>query len=368
MRNEKERISELQLMFSVICFMQATMMRSVFVSSVTGIDSWAMAFTGALVHLPMLLGYITLTRWFPGKCLFEINEELFGPIIGRVFSAIYLYFFLTLSALNALDASYFVTDFMMPGAPLTLVLAMFLLACVYAVRKGLESYTRLSPALFVGAIAIVLLNFALVLKDTNISYLFPMFQQPLIKYVQGTHIAATIPYGEGILFLMITPSLGLEKGAGRPLLLGLLLSSLFMAGIIFRDVICLGPLITYVSLPSFEAVRIINLADIITRIESLYGIINVSLLYFKLCILLYVCTRGIAQMTRLKQYKHLALAVGAFVCVYGLTVYDSMIKHGYSGSFTAPFLWLLFEYILPSATLLAALIRRHQAKKAGADA
>lgn len=368
MRNEKERISETQLMFSYICFMQATMMRSVFVSGITGVDSWAMAFTGALVHLPMLLGYITLTKWFPGKCLFEINEELFGPVIGRVFSAIYMYFFLTLSALNALDASYFVTDFMMPGTPLLLLLAVLLLACVYAIRKGLESYTRMSPALFFGAIVVVLFNFLLVLKDTNMSYAFPMFQQPLMKFVQGTHITATIPYGEGVLFLMITPSLGQDKGAGRPLLLGLLTSSLFMAGIIFRDVICLGPLITYISLPTFEAVRIINLANVITRIESLYGIVNVSLLYFKICILLYVCTRGLAQMTRLTQYKHLALAVGAFVCVYGLTVYDSMIKHGYSGSFIAPFLWLLFEYIMPSATLLAALIRRHRTKKAGAGA
>jgi spore germination protein KB len=365
---DKERVSEMQLLFGVACFMQATTMRSVYVSSVTGVDSWAMAITGALVHLPMLFGYIALARWFPGKCLFEINEELFGPVLGRVFSAIYLYFFLTLSALNSLDVSYFVVDFMMPSTPLALVLAIFLIACVYAVRKGLESYMRLGPLLSVLAILVVLFNFVLVLKDTNLSYLFPMFQQPLIKYVQGTHITATIPFGESIAFLMITPSLGRKKGPGRPLLWGLLISALFMAGIIFRDVVCLGPLISYMSLPSFEAVRMINLANVITRIESLYAVLNLSLLFLKLCILLYACTRGIAQMTRLKQYKHLLFAVGAFVCVYGLTIYDSTIGHGYSGSFVTPFLWLIFEYFLPCIALVAAAIRRRKEKKAEVSA
>lgn len=366
MRLDKERISESQLLFAFTCFMQATMLRSVFVSSVTGIDSWAMAFTGALVHLPMLLIYVTLLKWFPGKCLFEINDELFGPLFGRVFSAVYLYFFLTLVGLNSMDASNFVVDFMMPGTPLVLVLAVFLLACAYAIRKGLESYMRLGALMAIGTIVIVLLNFFLVLKDTNLSYLFPMFQQPALKYVQGTHITATIPYGESMVFMMIAPALGHEKSPGRPLVFGLILSSLFMFGIIFRDVICLGPLITYVSLPSFEAVRIINVADIITRIESLYAILNVSLLFFKVCILLYACTRGLAQMTRLKQYKHLALAMTALAFAYSLTIYDSMVEHAYSGSFVAPFLWLIFEYIMPGIALLAALIRRCHAKKAGA--
>ncbi|NLF26330.1 MAG: endospore germination permease [Clostridiales bacterium] len=368
MRLDKERISESQLLFAFTCFMQATMLRLVFVSSITGIDSWAMAFTGALAHLPMLLINVTLLKWFPGKGLFEINDELFGPVFGRVFSAVYLYFFLTLAGLNSMDASNFVVDFMMPGTPLVLVLVLFLLACAYAVRKGLESYMRLSALLAVGAIAIVLFNFVLVLQDTNLSYLFPMFRQPVLKYVQGTHITATIPYGESVVFMMIAPALGREKSPGRPLVLGLALSSLFMAGIIFRDVICLGPLINYVSLPSFEAVRMINVADIITRIESLYAILNVSLLFFKVCILLFACTRGLAQMTRLTQYKHLALAMAAFACVYSLTIYDSMIKHAYSGSFSAPFLWLLFEYIMPCIALLAALIRRRRARRAEAGA
>jgi spore germination protein KB len=368
MRSGKERISEMQLLFALACFMQATMMRSVFVSSVTGIDSWAMAFTGALIHLPMLIGYTYLAKRFPEKSLFEINEELFGPILGRAFSTAYLFFFLTLSALNALDTGYFVADFMMPGTPLTMTLVVLIIACSYAVRKGLEGFARLGPLLSILAVVIVLFNFALVIRDTNISFLFPMFQQPWIKYVQGTHITATIPFGESVVFLMITPSLDRERSARRPLVIGLLLSSVFMAGVIFRDVICLGPLINYLSLPSFEAVRMINLADVFTRIESLYAILNVSLLYFKLCILLYACTRGIAEMAHLKEYRPLTLAVGAFITVYGLTVYDSMIKHGYSGSYTAPFLWLIFEYILPTVTLLTAYIRRRRQSRAEAGA
>ncbi len=365
MKIKLERISGFQLTFGVICFMQATMMRSAFVSSVTGIDSWAMAFTGALAHLPMLLGFIALTRWFPEKNLFEINNTVFGPVVGRLISFIYLFFFLTLSGLNGMDACYFVADFMMPGTALPIVMITLLVACGYGVRRGLEGFMRLGPLLSIGATAVVLLNFLLVAKDTHIDYLLPMFDQPFIKYVQGTHITSTIPFGEVVVFMMIAPMMGREKDAGKPLLLSLLLSALFMAGIIFRDVICLGPLITHMSLPSFEAVRMVSLAAVITRIESLYAIVNISLLYFKLCVLLYACAKGLAQIAGLKQYRPLVLPMCALVCAYGLTIYDSAVRHGYSGSFVAPFLWLIFEYALPCLTLLVAAIRRGRTQKVG---
>jgi spore germination protein KB len=365
MRIENERVSQSQLMYAFICFMQATMMRSAFVSSVTGIDSWAMVFTGALVHLPMLLGYVTLLRWFPGDCLFVINNKVFGPVIGRLFSAVYMYFLLTLIALNGLDVGYFVVDFMMPGMPMMLVLAVMMIACAHAVRKGTASYMRLAPLFAIGTFVVVALNFILVIKDTKMEYLFPMFQQPLIKYIQGTHITATIPYGESVVFMMIAPALEDGKCPKKPLVLGLIISSLFMFGIVFRDTISLGPLMTYIALPSFEAVRMINLGNVVTRIESLYGILNVSLLYFKLCLLIYACARGFAKLVGAPKYKHLALVVGAFSCAYGMTAYSSGAEHAYSGSYVAPFLWLIFEYAMPTITLMAALVYTRRRRKAG---
>ena len=54
-----------------------------------------------LVSLIFVYIYATLNKWFPSKSLIEINEAVFGKIIGKIISAGYLFYFFTLIILNA---------------------------------------------------------------------------------------------------------------------------------------------------------------------------------------------------------------------------------------------------------------------------
>ncbi len=56
---EKGRISAIELTLGVCCFMQGTMLRSVFIISISSKDSWIIAFTGLLFFLPCLVIYAT---------------------------------------------------------------------------------------------------------------------------------------------------------------------------------------------------------------------------------------------------------------------------------------------------------------------
>lgn len=363
MKLENGHISEHSLMFGVYCFMQASMLRTAFIVGVTKNDSWAMAFTGLALALVLVAIYTALLRRYQQKNLFEINELIFGNVLGKVFSAFYLFFFLTIAALNARDLGNFAESSVLPGTPLTAFILMFLMVCVYAIRKGIENMMRLATVLSFVAAGALVFNVILILKNVNIEFLKPMFQLPFKNYVQGSVTVAAVPMGEIVAFTMITPMLGKNMKAGKMMALGLTFSAVSLAVIILRDIVTLGPLIEIVRLPSFESVRYISLAGVMTRMESIFAVILISLFLFKTVILLYASVVGLAQILNFKSYSPLTLICGALVLFYSLIVTKSAMENEDWGASVAPFFSLSFELLLPAIALATMMIKGMLKKK-----
>jgi spore germination protein KB len=150
---------------------------------------------------------------------------------------------------------------------------------------------------------------------------------------------------------MAAPYVSRPAKAGKCLLAGTALSALFMLIISMRDICVLGPLLDYIALPSFETVRTINLAKIFTRMESIYAVFMIFLLFFRVCIFLYVTVLGLAQIFSLHEYGPLAYLAAVFTVCYGMIVFDSSMENAFWGASAAPVVFGAFEYVLPAASL-----------------
>lgn len=379
MKMEKGSISPNDLTFAVFSFMLATALRSGYIIGITRQDSWAMAITGCLFSLPIVAIYGALLKKFPGKNLFEIDDIIFGGFVGKVVSGLYLFFFLSLAALNMRDVGNFVADFLMPGTPLAAVFIIFLIACAYGIRKGIHNLMHLSTLFCIITVAAVVINTILVLKDAQPGFLKPFFRLELAKYIQGTISVGALPLGEILAFTMLTPMLEKNANATKPFFLGLIYSAISMAVLIIRDIITLGPLVAIVSLPSFESVRYISLAGVLTRLESIYAVILTLLFLFKISVLLYASALGLTQMLNKHssivstdseaceagqdQHKKnpqppLLLVCTALVFFYSLFVFESVMENRAWGATVAPFFSLTFEFLLPAVALLTAILRK----------
>lgn len=381
MKLEKNSISSKDLVFSVFCFMHATVLRSGYIVGITRQDSWAMTITGLLFSLPLIAIYAALLNMFPGRNLFEIDDLVFGPIPGKIVSALYLFFFVSLAALNLRDLGNFVVDYLMPGTPTAVIFLLFLIGCAYGLSKGIKNLMYLSTLICIVSLTSLAVNFILVLGDVDPGFLKPFFQLEPAKYVQATVSVGAVPLGEIIAFTMLTPMLGEKTKATKPLLLGASLSALSMTVVILRDIMTLGPLVAIVSLPSFESVRYISLSGVLTRLESIYAVILILLFLFKISILIYAFALGLTQImnreSRLppdihsdnklceteqvphkKHYPPLLLLSTALVFFYSLFVFESVMENMDWGATTAPFFSLTFEFLLPAVTLLTAGLRK----------
>ncbi|MDD3833085.1 MAG: endospore germination permease, partial [Oscillospiraceae bacterium] len=274
MNIEKSRISPLQFMFAIMCFIRSSSLLSSFFTPIVNQDSWLVIIFGMIVSLPVLWIYISLSKAFPKSNLIEINDLVFGRIGGKIISAFYLWFFFTLTALNLRDLGIFVGKSTMSKTPPVLIIIVFILLCAWAVYYGLEVVTRYGIVFILISSAILLLSFLVSVNIMHRESFLPILNQPLKSYIQGTNIITMIPFGELVVFLMIVPYVDFkQKKLVRYFMGGFLLGGLLLLAVILRDLAILGNTLKYFSLPSFETLRIIRLFDSLGHMEILFAIL-----------------------------------------------------------------------------------------------
>lgn len=349
----------MQFMFSVACFIQASALLSSFFVPIARQDTWLCVIFGILVSLPLMFIYLGLMRGFPGKNLIEINRIVFGRIGGALASLLFVLFTITLTSLNVRDFGQLVEMTIMAQTPPVVLIGLCLAVCTLAVYKGLRVVTHYSLAFSLLAGVILTLGALLTLNNWRLENFLPMFEQPVESYVRAAHIAITIPIGELVVFMMIMPRVKrTDKGLARYLLGGLLIGGLTIVGAVVRDTAVLGNTVTLYALPSFETLRLARLAEGLSRLEILFAIVLIVLLFFKILVLYYVSVSALAQLLRLRSYHPLVLVVGALFIVYSVFVYRSSVTHAAGGQEHTAALWTLFEFILPLLTLVIAWIRK----------
>ncbi len=364
MKKSSEQISTAQLLFSVGAFIQGSTLLTFGIHVFTKQEAWIGVISGCILSLPIIWMYTVLTKKFPGKSLIEINEIVLGKILGRLFSILYIFFFLSLAFLNTRDVGDFVGSYLLPITPMPVVLIMFIFVCAWAVRKGVKTITSYGTLFVIITFIVLLLNSLLLAKNIKLGNLLPLFSQPLKNYFEAAHTVAMLPICEIMAFFMLFPNLQNTKGAGKALWGGVAIGSATLLMNVVRDTAVLGPLAPLLTSPTFSTIRLINVGNIFTRMEVLYALVLIMLLFFKTSILFYAAVSGISQLLRLDSYKYLVHTFGAIIVIFAIAIFDSGVEHSVwliEGS--GPIYSTFFELLLPFITLVVAMVRGFFGKK-----
>lgn len=357
MRIEKGEISSSQLIFLIAGLIQGSTLILTFTFSITNRDAWLTVISGFLISLPLALVYIAIAQKFPGKNLVQINDIVFGPYLGKLLSAFYLSFFLLITVQNLRYLTEFILTYIMPETPILVILIMFTFVCAWAVRAGIEVMARCSGIFVVITSVIVGATFVLLLKDMKLTNFLPVLETPLKDFIQGTHIMAVIPFSEILVFLMIIPYLNKIKQAKSSVLLGFIIGGVTLLTVAVRDIAVLGITTAIMEQPSFEAVRLIDIAKILTRLEMFVAIVLLVTLFIKVSVFYYATVLGTAQLLKLRSYVPLTLPMGILCIALAIVLADSAMEQVYVASNIWPFFMIPPEVLLPSLTLIIAKIR-----------
>ncbi|ADK14708.1 spore gernimation protein [Clostridium autoethanogenum] len=358
MKIEKGVISGPQLIFLIIGLLQASTLTAAFITGITKTNTWIVLLAGFIIILPLLLIYTSLSKKFPNKNLIEIIETTYGRYLGKIISILYIYFFWYIVSANLRFTADFFSTYLFAEVDISVFIIIFTIACIYTLKKGLEVIARASFILSVLSIFVFILISILIIKDIHLSNFLPLFQINSKEFIQGTNLMISIPFGEIVVFLMIFPYINNTNKVKKYAFGGLIVGGIFFLSSILENIAVLGNLIPINFFPSYQVAKLINVGEVITRMEILIALVLLFNEFVKICIFYYAVILSIAQFFKLRSYKPLVVPIGIISVIFSITMFDSPVEHAYIASSIYPIYVIPFIVLFPSISLIISWIRK----------
>lgn len=359
-------LSVKQIRYASALFIIASslLIKSVYVFTLQ--DSWISVILAVLVSLVLVSAYGALETRHPGLDHVGLCEAVFGKGLGKFMGALYVFFFLSLAILNLEDTGSFVNTSILPQTPVTIVYVCMVLVCALSVSKG-PKICLYSTMMVIIIGAILVLNMILLLNKADMEHFLPILAQPPKNYALAVHALLMLPLGEIFAFLTFSPHMKKPEEMGAGLRGGILVGGFMLFIIVVRDIAAMGGYLQYVNNPTFSSVRLIEVGDILTRLEILYASILITAFTFKISVCYYAAITGLARLLKIDNYRIFIGIFGVLIVVATRGIFQSTFEHN-EWKRSAPVYSTVFLVLLPLLMLLVSFIRfgRHPKKPTAA--
>jgi len=333
-----------------------------FVASVTSHlarqDGWISILLATLAALLIARLAVSLSLRFPGKTLFQFTEEILGRWPGKAVTLLYIWWYIHMNAEIVRQFGSFVVSAFMPETPIIFIELLITAIAAYAVRNGLEVFTRVNEIvlpLILGSVVIIIF---LVTPEMNMKNLLPVFEYGAVPVIKGAVMPAAW-MGEIVTMAVLIPYLSRAEEAHRIAAAATLITGFFLAVTQVIDIAIFGPEITAGWLfPALNEIRMIHLANYLERLEAIQMGIWVAGGLVKICVFYWAAALGSAQWLELKDYKPLVLPLGAILLAMSITLHDSILDlFDFLGRYWGPYALTIFIAGIPLLLLAVAAAR-----------
>ncbi len=365
MTESNEKITPLQWTLLITGFIQGSILLLSLVDSSLKQDTWVTILTSYALSIPFIVMYFSLSKQFPGKTLIEIHDIVYGKVLGKILSALYLSFFFLLYSVNIRQIVDFYNGYIFQETNPVILYLTVTLFCTYAVKKGIAAIAKINVYAFVFGVITNIVTLVLLLGHMDFSNYLPMFEASFTDFFKGTSIMLTLPYCEVISLMMVMPYVKITKEKGKSLrkslakyaVIGCTIAMLSYLLIDMKSTTTLGASRSIYAESSYQAVRLINIGEFLTRMELFVALYNTAAMFIKISVWQFAAVKSTAQFFGLKTYIPLLLPMAALAIVSAIIAFDSVIDmNEYIDYYIV--LGAVFEFLIPIITLAAAKFRR----------
>ncbi|MGI6677776.1 MAG: GerAB/ArcD/ProY family transporter [Dehalobacterium sp.] len=313
---EKGKVSSLETIFLMFGFIFGGVIVSP--GSVAGKDFWLAPLLGFIILLPLGAIYVALLNRFQGKTIIEINEIIFGPIPGGLLSGFFLWFLFHSGALILMSYLDFFKQLLLPNTPAEIIVFLMAALTIYGVKMGLEVIMRTGLMIVPVTMIVLMLLFLFALPVIEVSNIRPLFTTSWPKMMWAGFGVAVQPCAETVAFLMILPFLNKPGQVKITFFLGLILGCIGLSLSALRSILVLGESAGMYLYPSYYAIKMINIADILNRFEILIAINYLAMGFIKATVYLYGLSLGFAQLFKFDSYRPVVPPLGFLMALFAL--------------------------------------------------
>lgn len=354
---DQARISPSQLYFMIVGFLIGSAVLLI-PGRAAGHDQWIASLLSVVEGLPVALLYTGLAVRLGGKTIIESAPVVLGRWPGKIAAGLFLGYITHLGSLVVTNFTGFVSTDVLPKTPQVIVAIALITVCAFAVRGGLEVIARCCVLLVPVVLVLVFFDSILMLDSINLSRLLPVMDVPPSALFASAHTIASFPVNETVAFAAIIPFVaGGRRTKYLIVTVAIASGAIISASVIARIYGVLGQSATMESYPLYSAVRMIDIAHVLTRFEVAVFVNVLTMGFIKITVLLYGVSVGISQLLGLRDYRPLVIPLAILMAVVSLFNFPSSIENIIFTERTYPVYAPFFQVGFPLLMLLFSWAR-----------
>ncbi len=309
-----KKISPLELHAAILVYITSTTIYSNVTQQRLQNNAWLGAIEGYVVGLIYVYIFISLTSKFQNKTIIEINDIIYGKYIGKIITGIYLYLFIEQLLDALLWSSFFIHQGIMPDLSRILTVILIIVVSLFSIKNGIIPILRYAILLAFMTFTILIITYLLLSGIIDFSNLLPI-EVSLMEVLKANIIDIDYTYGELIyLFFIIFPNTGnisdvLYKKK-KYVYLTLTIGGIYSLFVYIRNSAILGNLSFMFRYSSLQVVRYLGIGEVFSRLEILFFIEYLGMIFYSFCIIYYSLIYTVSQLSNIKRYNLLGILIG----------------------------------------------------------
>lgn len=322
-------------------------------------DAWIASLVSALGNLLMVVLYIALSRRYPGKTLFEMNEAAFGKWAGKAVSLLYLFYYLMLAGTLVGNLGFFVTSEILEETPIQAVQLLFLAVVVICAKLGIIVLARIGELFFPWIIFFFLLLVLSLLPQVEWNYIMPIMEAGWKPVLTAAYHASM--FQELVIMLGFIPLVRDAKAAEKGYLAGAGLGGILLMLVVLLSVLILGiEQSANSTFPTYALAKTINIGNFLQRVEGMLITLWVLTFFLKSMLVYFSILSGIRTVFGMASSQTLVYPLAALIIVVAWNTY---VNFAYIGTIIRqvwPGYSLIHLVVLPLLIFAAGLFRKRK--------
>lgn len=329
-------------------------------------DAWLAMLLGALGGLLLLVLHLTIHRMEPQLDLFMLFRRFTGKYLGSLLNLLFVIYFSYEASRNLRDLSEVTVLTLLNDTSVWIIALITIIVISNTVRYGYKVLFLMCMILF----PIMVFGYVLISILIPATGLFQFeFSLPVLEDGWSPVIRAAIPeivsfpFGQAVLFLVFYPHVHKNGNLNKVVIVSYVATAFSLTFINQLIIFVMGPkLAAYSTLPLLETVQMIDLAEILERMDALFTLLLFLGLGIKIAAFFNGAIIGLERITGVG-YKKWVIPVGIFM--YGLSFLSPNYTHhievgrGVVLSYASP----VFQLFLPLLLFIIIVIRKRKKKK-----
>lgn len=285
-----------------------------------GQNVWIVYLIGSFLGTLMYLMFYRVSALHGHAGLLQIFINCFGQLAGRLFMIIMSCFWLFRNLVMGNSLSTMAESLLMINASHRLVIAILLVAVVYAVHSGISVIAR-GAEIFLLLLVFFLIPFFLSTINPTIftaTNLLPILSEGIGGILLPSLRLAMFPFSETFIFLMIFPYVQNQhhKKILKRGIIAIWIAAILLMGIEVINVAILGiNLAQKLQFPFYNAMQLSEIPGLIDRLDPLAAVIIIFPGYYKTVLFLYVAVLGLSGLSKKVKFRTVLTVIWAIIFI-----------------------------------------------------